>query len=129
MNDNNDLEIYKQRYATFRHLDRVRWQLLQISVGAGSLALVLTARDEGEPTWWALVGLGLMFIIFGTAMEKIRQGINKNNNVLREHATRIGDQRIPKTTKFWKSVAWWIAWILIAVGVLCIIVAIYNYPR
>ena len=124
MDHNNDLEIYRQRYATFRHLDRVRWQLLQIAVGAGSLALVLTARDGGEPAWWVLVGLGLMFIIFGTAMEKIRLGINKNNNVLREHALRIGDQGIPKTTKLWRSVAWWIAWILIIIGIACIILGI-----
>lgn len=126
MDDNNDLEIYRQRYATFRHLDRVRWQLLQISVGVGSLALVLAARDGGELAWWALVGLGVMFIVFGVAMEKIRHGINNNNNILREYAIRIGDQGIPETSKPWQSVAWRIAWILIAVGVVCIIVAIIQ---
>lgn len=129
MENNKTLEIYKERYATFRHLDRVRWQLLQISVGAVSLALVFTANDNVSPAWWAFLGLGLMFIIFGMAMEKIRKGLNKNNEVLRNVATQIGDEGIPPVSKPWQSIACWIAWIWIIVGSICIIISIWMYAR
>ena len=39
MATNEELEIYKQRYETFRYLDRLRWQMLQIAVIVGSLIL------------------------------------------------------------------------------------------
>lgn len=127
MENNNALEIYKQRYATFRHLDRLRWQLLQISVGVGSLALAFTANSSKSPGWWAL--LGLMFIIFGVVMERIRKGLNKNNEVLRDVANQIGDKGIPPVSKPWQSTACWVAWILIIVGVMCIIISIWTLAR
>ena len=46
-----ELEIYKQRYETFRYLDRLRWQMLQIAVGTGSLILSF-GRDGSEPERW-----------------------------------------------------------------------------
>ena len=46
------LEIYKQRYETYRHLDRLRWQMLQIAVGVGSLRILAFARSGREPDWW-----------------------------------------------------------------------------
>ena len=45
------IEIYKQRYDTFRHLDRLRWQIFQIAIGVGTLTLAF-ARDSGKPDWW-----------------------------------------------------------------------------
>ena len=40
------LEIYKQRYDTYRHLDRLRWQIFQIAVGAGTLTLAFARGTE-----------------------------------------------------------------------------------
>ena len=40
------LEIYKQRYDTYRHLDKLRWQMFQIAVGSGSVVL---AFGRGNP--------------------------------------------------------------------------------
>ena len=127
--DDKILEIYKQRYATFRHLDRLRWQLLQISVGVISLALVFTANSSVSPAWWALSGLGVMFIIFGLVMERIRLGLNKNNEVLRNVAIQIGDKDIPTISEPWRSIACWIAWIWIIGGATCIIISICTLTR
>lgn len=124
MVDNNALEIYKQRYATFRHLDRLRWQLLQISVGVGSFAFVFTTNGSASPAEWAYIGLGAMFIIFGCILEKIRKGINQNNKVLRDVAIQIGDRDIPPVSKPWQSISWWTAWFFIIVGIIFIIISI-----
>ena len=37
MAEQENIEIYRQRYETFRHLDKLRWQMLQILVAIGSL--------------------------------------------------------------------------------------------
>ena len=42
----DELEIYRQRYETYRHLDRLRWLMLQIVVGAGSLILVFARGGQ-----------------------------------------------------------------------------------
>ena len=47
-------EVYRQRYETFRHLDRLRWQMLQIAVGIGSVVLAF----GGDAARSAVVGCG-----------------------------------------------------------------------
>lgn len=124
MADEKVLEIYRQRYATFRHLDRLRWQLLQ-TLGVGLIAFVINANgsaSSASSAWWAL--LGCMFLIFGIVLKRIRKGLNENNEVLREVAIHKGDKGIPTDSKLWLSRAGWIAWILIIIGVTCIIISI-----
>ena len=69
----DEIEIYKQRYETYRHLDRLRWQMLQIAIGVGSLILAF-ARGGCKPDWWIFLVVGLLLIIFGSAMLKIGHG-------------------------------------------------------
>ena len=122
----DEIEIYKQRYETYRHLDRLRWQMLQIAVGAGSLILAF-ARGGCEPDWWMFSVVGLLFIIFGSAMLRIGHGINMNSQVLSKAATVVGDVDIPSTSKWWKSVSFWIACILIILGIICVAFPWYPY--
>ena len=42
-------------------LDRLRWQMLQIAVGAGSLILAF-AKGGSTPEWWVFSVVGLMLI-------------------------------------------------------------------
>ncbi len=116
------LEIYKQRYDTYRHLDRLRWQIFQIAVGAGTLTLAF-ARGAGKPDWWVLTIVGLMLCIFGIVMLRIGHGIKKNGEVLSKFGSELGDDFIPQVNNWWKSVSQWIAVALIAIGVLCWILA------
>ncbi len=123
----NQIEIYKQRYETYRHLDRLRWQMLQIAVGAGSLILAF-AGGESEPDWWIFAAVGLLLIIFGSVMLRIGHGINMNSKVLSKAASAVGDVGIPPTSKRWKSVSFWVACVLIVLGSVCVVSAWYSYP-
>lgn len=126
MATSDEVEIYKQRYETYRHLDRLRWQMLQIAVGAGSLILAF-ARGGCKPDWWVFVVVGLLLIIFGSAMLKIGHGINMNGQVLSKAATVIGDVDIPPTSQWWKSISFWIACILIVLGIICVALPWHLY--
>lgn len=122
------LEIYKQRYDTYRHLDRLRWQIFQIAVGAGTLTLAF-ARGTDKPEWWVLMIVGFMLCIFGKVMLRIGHGINKNGEVLHRIGNEIGDNFVPVTKKWWKSDSQRIAVVLIVSGGICLLLASYNLWR
>ena len=117
-----ELEIYKQRYETYRHFDKLRWQMLQIAVGAGSVVLAFGGGSSG-PDWWVLAVVGLLLVIFGFVMERIRHGILMNGTVLKKVGELVGDVDIPPTTAWWKNSSFWIASAIVALGLLCIALA------
>ncbi len=121
----DELEIYRQRYETYRHLDRLRWLMLQIVVGAGSLILVF-ARGGSKPEWWVFAVVGLMLMMFGVVMLRIGHGIKMNGQVLSKAAALVGDADIPSVSEWWKSVSFWISLTLIGLGLLCILMAIFR---
>ncbi len=121
----DELEIYKQRYETYRHLDRLRWQMVQTAVGAGSLILAF-ARGGSKPEWWVFAVVGLMLMMFGVVMLRIGHGIKMNGQVLRKAAAEVGDVDIPLVSTWWKSVSFWISLTLIGLGLLCILMAIFR---
>lgn len=127
MATSEELEIYKQRYDTYRHLDRLRWQMFQISVGSGSLILAFGKEGSSGPAWWVLAIVGFLLMTFAAVMERIRQGISKNSSILRRVAAQIGDTEIPPATSWRKSVSFWIAFTLFIFGLLCIVFAILSY--
>ena len=69
MATNEELEVYKQRYETYRHLDKLRWQMLQIAVAVGLLVLAFGKGDSIGPDWWTLAVVGVLLLIFGFVME------------------------------------------------------------
>ena len=124
----NQIEVYKQRYETYRHLDRLRWQMLQIAVGSGSLILAFAGGDS-EPDWWIFAAVGFLLIIFGSVMLRIGHGINMNGKVLSKAASAVGDVDIPPPTSKWcKSVSFWVACFLIVLGIGCAVSAWHFYP-
>ena len=123
----NQIEIYKQRYETYRHLDRLRWQMLQIAVGAGSLILAFAGGDS-EPDWWIFAAVGVLLMILGSVMLRIGHGINMNSKVLSKAANAVGDVGIPPISKRRKSVSFWIACFLIVLGSVCVVSAWYSHP-
>ena len=70
--------------------------------------------------------VGFMLCIFGIVMLRIGQGIKKNGEILHQIGNEIGDDLIPVTNKWWKSVSQWIAVILIVSGGLCLSLAWYK---
>ncbi len=115
MTDDN-VEIYRQRYETFRHFDKLRWQMLQILVAVASATALLLRSSTGTIEWWFFCLLGASLLIIGFVMIRIGHGINANASVLKKAADAIGDDGVPVTLNQWKSVAHWIAVSVMVVG-------------
>ena len=115
MTDEN-LEIYRQRYETFRHLDKLRWQMLQILVAIASATALLLRYTTGNIEWWFFYLLGASLIIVGFVMIRIGDGIRANAIVLKKAAEAIGDNGIPLISSRWKSVAHWISVSVMVLG-------------
>lgn len=123
MASESQTEVYRQRYETYRHLDKLRWQMLQIAVAAGSLSLALGRSSDTQPNWWVFVIVGLVLIVLGLVMERIRHGISMNNEVLREVGPAVGDNGIPPLSTWRNSYSAWVAFSIIGLGVVSIIIA------
>ena len=96
---NNDLEIYKQRYDTFRHLDRLRWQMFQIAVITASLVMGIKGEPLANLHGVIWVGMGTLFVFLGFAKLKISEEIMRNYFALKDSGRKIKDTYIPDGTK------------------------------
>ena len=56
-----NIEIYRQRYETFRHFDKLRWQMLQILVAVASATALLLRSTTDPIEWWFFCLLGAAF--------------------------------------------------------------------
>ena len=120
-----NLEIYRQRYETYRHFDKLRWQMLQILVAVASATALLLRYTVGTLDWWFFCFLGTSLLIIGLVMIRISDGIRANNKVLKKAAEAIGDNGIPAMLNPWKSVAHWISVLVIALGAFLLITSIW----
>lgn len=109
-----DLEVYRQRYETFRHLDKLRWQMLQIVVAVlSAAALVYRSSPDGlEGPFRALIGLALVTV--AVVSWRISAGLAANGTVLREVGARVSDTAIPDQSRWHAS---WTNWLTLFVGV------------
>ena len=124
MPSSENLEVYKQRYAPYRHLDRLRWQMFQIATPLTAVVLAFGRDKNSDPDWWALLIVGLVLIVLGIVMERIRQGISANGSVLREIGKTVGDENIPKPAMWSKSVSFWISAAMFTAGTGCCLAAL-----
>ncbi len=118
------IEIYRQRYETFRHLDKLRWQMLQILVAIFSATALLLRYTPDPIEWWFYGSLGVILIVVGFVMLRIGAGIQANNVVLKKTAEIIGDDGIPDLSNRWESVAHGIAVLVVMLGAILIGVSI-----
>lgn len=116
MASNEEIEIYRQRYETYRHLDKLRWQMLQISVAVAPLVLAFSVRNNQPPPIWSWVAIGIFLLITGWVMERIRTGVNKNATVLKKYSEILGDADQPDINGWKTSSAFWTSFALRAVG-------------
>ena len=126
MTDINHVEIYRQRYETFRHLDKLHWQMLHISIAAGAAAAALTTSSFISSIWWPIFGLGVMWSIFGLIMRQIRSGILTNNLHLKNAAELIGDTGIPDNKRGIKSVSTFVSGFIFWVGLGASFLSTFN---
>ena len=112
--------IYIQRYETFRHLDRLRWLMFQIAI-ATSGAIIAVFRNFGKLYYFPLLSIGSILLLTGISMRRINLGIVKNGEFLHKIGKEVGDSEIPLPQFNVKSIAWWISWLMIIVGIVLII--------
>lgn len=98
--------------------------MLQLAVAAGSIGLALGRNTASKPDWWAFAIVGLVLIILGLVMERIRQGITRNNIVLKKVGAEIGDEGIPAPGSWASSYSAWVAYAMIALGCVSILLSI-----
>jgi len=123
MTDNEAVEVYRQRYETFRHLDKLRWQMLQILVAIGTATTLILRSTSGPLAWWFFVLLGGALLVLAFAMHKINQGIRGNGKVLQKTGKVVGDDAIPDVSNPWRSVAHWLT---IGTGTVGVVLLIYG---
>lgn len=116
------VEIYQQRYETYRHLDKLRWQMLQLALAVIPLAIAVGARSGEDPSPWIFVTAGLIVIGLALVMERIRNGLNRNAVALQKAGKQIGDDDLPGPSAWKSSVSFWIAATLIVFGVICTVI-------
>lgn len=127
MSEDSDIEIYRQRYDTFRHLDRMRYQLLQILVAFGG-AVAIFFRFKSDPAeWWFLLLVGVMLLLIGYAMLRVSKGLWANNDALRKIGRKIGDTDIPPPQASWyRSVSCWIYVVVLFLGALFTLIGLVD---
>lgn len=121
-----ELEIYRQKYEVFRHFDNLRWQIPTLCISAGSLVIGFAAVKDSKPAWWSFIIFGGLSLFSAFAVQRIRDGIEENRQVLTDVAKSIGDDKIPlQKGRFGAS--WWLCVILVLLGIGAIVGGLFLY--
>lgn len=121
----DQLELYRQRYETWRHLDSQRYRTVQISasfVGAAA-AVIVSANDV--ISWWILLALSILLILESRILTRINDAIHKNGDALREYGVAIGDKHLPDTSQRSNSIFYYLEWLLLSAGILFALVSAF----
>jgi len=129
MNDENSREVYRQRYETFRHFDKLRWQMFQLLAAVASTSALVLRVSDGDIQWWFYLLLGVSLGLIALASDRISSGIRANNKVLARTAKLVGDDGIPEMVLFWKSLSHWIWKLVWLAGGLLILKSLFLYWR
>ena len=116
MENGAELEIYIQRYETFRHLDKMRYHAQNITILLGTLFAGYAAQLKGDYHPAAGLVTGLIIISFGFTMRRITKGIVSNSIVLKEIGDKIGDTRLPIASAGWNTANFWTSSLTLLIG-------------
>lgn len=117
------LEIYKQRYETFRHLDKLRWHMLQMALAIGAIVISFAQHDGGRFSHFSYVFCGVAMILLSVAMERIGSAIRANGEILSTCGASIGDNKIMSPKGRLSSSAFWIA---LTIGIFGSLLAVFG---
>ena len=119
------VEIYNQRYETFRHLDKLRWQMLQLLIAVASATALVLRSTSGDLEWWFYALLGVALATLAFVMLRIGSGIRANAITLQEAGEAIGDDGLPDVSNKRKSVAHWLAIVVMVSGLAMMAMAMF----
>lgn len=111
------LEIYRQRYETFRHLDRMRWAGLQYVIGVMAATAVVAQSTSGTLPSGVLALVGIALALLSLFMFKVTDGLIENQKVLSKAAKEIGDASIPDVSNRFGALSFWIPLLILVCGV------------
>ncbi len=114
--EDSHIEIYRQRYETFRHFDKLRWQMLQLLVAIGSATALVLRSTKGEVEWGFYLLLGSALTFNALVIFRVNSGIRANSIVLHKAAVEIGDSSIPDVSANIKSASHWLAVLVLILG-------------
>lgn len=114
------IEIYRQRYETWRHLDKQRWQMVQflIAIGSGTAVVLRISSETVGGEFWILIGLAVFYIAL--SMHRVSEAIRTNGAVLRTAGDEIGDTSIPDVSDINSSVGHWLTLVVGGAGIVLI---------
>jgi hypothetical protein len=121
------LEVYRQKYENFRHLDNLRWGTLTIAVAALGATLAYMAEKPGT------TATGLLFLVLWMFesfcwwfLYRVTVNHRKNHFALVKAGSLIGDKSIPPQTEYLSSAAFWAMALLGAVAAVAATFAVWN---
>ncbi len=95
----HSVERYRQRYETWRHLDKIRYQIIQLAIGmGGAIALVIRATGTDIP-FWLLTILAIIFFLLWMVLSKVNLAIRKNGASLQKYGEEVGDDDLPDVSQ------------------------------
>jgi len=127
MTDTNEMEIYKQRYETFRHLDSMRYQVQNIAILLGTLFAGYAASLDGSfhPAFGLIVGI--IFMSFAFTMRRISSGVVANSKTLKEFGEKIGDTALPEASLGWRTATFWTTLATFLIGAGLVIYSAFRF--
>jgi hypothetical protein len=118
------LEIYRQKYANFRHFDTLRWQVPGVVIALYAIILNF-AGDKGGPT------VAFLFFLFGLfalscwwLLVRLRYNTSINTKALQEVARLLGDDTVPPIPAKYKSAAFWFICVTALTGAGSLVISI-----
>jgi uncharacterized membrane protein len=121
------VEIYKERYETWRHLDRTRYQIIQLTIALCAAALVGFENGYLISGPWISGSAGIILGILWQVLAKVNSAIQKNGEALRIYGLAVGDDQIPDVSKKDFSIFFWIESLFAVFGFVLVLLAVYQY--
>lgn len=121
------LERYRQRYENWRHLDRLRYVVIEVTLGAlVASAAIIEALKAGLPMW-SWLAISIFLFLQSKVLAKIDDGIVANGEALKRYADEVGDTLVPSTLERRNSIFYYIEWILLALSALTFLFWILKF--
>ncbi len=115
--DENARERYGQRYETWRHLDGLRYQTIQVSLGVFGLAAAFLQADIAVPHSWLMMVTSVIILAQWKLLTKLNDAIVANGIALNQFASEIGDNLVPDVSNRAKSFFYWLEVAFLVIGI------------
>ena len=120
--------IYQERYATWRHLDEMRYQVIGLSLTLILIASGFLSIIE-DRSWLIVLVLGISLIFTSSILGQINSAIVRNGQVLDHFAQIIGDSSIPSAQNRLRSRVNWFQYALFLAGCMLIGASLGGFVR